>query len=311
MLPDLTVAEQSGAGDGRNPEPGAMTPALYRVVGRRMETDDVTTLSLFPLSGGPVAFRPGQFNMLTAFGVGEAAISMSNVPSEDSPLQHTVREVGSVTRALCNAAVGDMVGVRGPFGTDWEVQGPDSLGAPTGGAGAGDSDGTSGDVVVVAGGIGLAPLRGAIHELVARRDAQGGRVFVIVGARDPSQIIFREDLETWARAGAQVAMTVDVPAPGWTGHVGLVTSLLGEAGFDPREARALVCGPEIMMRFAARTLIDCGVDPHRIKLSLERNMQCGVAWCGHCQLGPFLLCRDGPVVPYAGLVSHLLTQRQR
>ncbi|HEY7948672.1 MAG TPA: FAD/NAD(P)-binding protein [Acidimicrobiales bacterium] len=271
----------------------------------------MTTLSLSPVSGGPVAFRLGQFNMLTAFGVGEAAISVSSVARSDGPLQHTVRAVGSVTRALCHAAVGDVVGVRGPFGTDWGVQGPHSLPASTDSPGAGETGGTPGDVVVIAGGIGLAPLRGAIHELVARRDSEGGRVFVIVGARDPSQIIFREDLETWARAGARVAVTVDVPGPGWTGHVGLVTSLLGEVGFDPRGARALVCGPEIMMRFIARTLIDSGFDPHRIRLSLERNMQCGVAWCGHCQLGPVLLCRDGPVVPYAGIVSHLLTQRQR
>ena len=106
-------------------------------------------------------------------------------------------------------------------------------------------------------------------------------------------------------------VTVDVPAPGWTGHVGLVTSLLNDAGFDPLGATALVCGPEIMMRFTARALIDSGVDPRCIKVSLERNMQCGVAWCGHCQLGPLLLCRDGPILPYAGVVTHLLTERER
>jgi len=311
VVADLTVAEQADSGHGGDRQPGAMTPALYRVVGRRIDSDDVATLSLSPIAGSSMAYKPGQFNMLTAFGVGEAAISVSSAPRHDGPLEHTVRNVGSVTRALCEADIGDIVGVRGPFGTDWGVQGTDNVDAPIDVPVAGDDGNGRGDIVVVAGGIGLAPLRGAVYELMARRDSQGGRVFVVVGAREPSQIIFDEDLEAWSRAGARVAVKVDPPTPGWIGHVGLVTSLLGEAGFDPIGARALVCGPEIMMRFTARTLIDMGVDPRLIRVSLERNMQCAVAWCGHCQLGPFLLCRDGPIVPYAGAVSHLLTQRQR
>jgi len=276
-----------------------MTPALYRVIGRRRQTDDVTTLALAPLTHAPMDFRAGQFNMLTAFGVGEAAVSVSSAPHSSGPLEHTVRDVGAVTHSLCAGQIGDLVGVRGPFGTDW------GIGEAAGG------DHAQGDVVVVAGGIGLAPLRGAVQELMARRRPRGRRVFVIVGARDPSQIVFGDDLDRWARDGAQVAVTVDVSAVGWTGHVGLVTSLLGSAGFDPVAATALVCGPEIMMRFTARALIDQGVDPARILVSMERNMQCGVAWCGHCQLGPYMLCRDGPVLPYAGALAHLLTERQR
>ncbi len=274
-----------------------MTPLVYRVAGRRQETGDVTTLSLAPVRKVPMSFLPGQFNMLTAFGVGEAAISVSSAPSSQGPLEHTVRDVGPVTHALCAAQVGDLVGVRGPFGTDWGL--------------GGTTDAAASDMVVVAGGIGLAPLRGAVHELVARSRDGGGRVFVIVGARDPSQIVFRDDLEAWAKAGADVAVTVDVSASGWAGHVGLVTSLVGNARFDPKQATAFVCGPEIMMRFTARSLIDLGVDPARIRVSMERNMQCAVAWCGHCQLGPFLLCRDGPVMTYAGVVAHLLTERER
>jgi len=307
---DLAGVVRADIGSGGDARPGVMTPALYRVVGRRAETDDVTTLALSPVVGGPMAFRSGQFNMLTAFGVGEAAISVSSTPHEDGPLRHTVRAVGSVTRALCQARKGDVIGVRGPFGTDWGVGDSDSR-APVDAPPPGDAPVTGGDFVVVAGGIGLAPLRGAVDELVARRARDGGRVFVVVGARTPSQIIFHDDLDTWARAGAHVAVTVDISEPGWTGRVGLVTSVLGEAGFDPGGATVLVCGPEIMMRFTARTLIDNGVDPNRIWVSLERNMECGVAWCGHCQLGPFLLCRDGPIVPYAGVVAHLLTQRER
>ena len=314
MLADQGLGAATGLRNGNDRGTRALTPVSYRVVSRRRETDDVTTLSLAPGAGVAMAFRPGQFNMLTAFGVGEAAISISSAPSATGPLEHTVRDVGTVTHSLCAARVGDLVGVRGPFGTDWglaevddQVDIMDTVGGTTG-----TQAHPRGDVVVVvAGGIGLAPLRGAVYELLARRRHEGGGVVVCVGARDPSQIVFRDDLDEWTRAGAEVCVTVDVSAPGWTGHVGLVTSVLGDAHFDPSRTTALVCGPEIMMRFTARALTDRGVDPGRIRVSLERNMQCGIAWCGHCQLGPFLLCRDGPVLPYAGIVAHLLTERER
>ncbi len=311
MFADPGGTGRDGSHHGGDAGFGVMTPVPHRVVGRRHETDDVVTLHLAPTAGSDLRSRSGQFNMLTAFGVGEAAISVSGAPHDDGPLQHTVRDVGPVTHALCQARIGDVVGVRGPFGTDWGVdtlQGPGDL---IDDALPADLPGPGGDVVVVAGGIGLAPLRGAIYELVARQRRAGGRVFVAVGAREPSQIIFGSDLEAWARDGARVEVTVDVSVPGWTGHVGLVTSLLNDAGFDPVGATALVCGPELMMRFTARALIDGGVDPRCIRVSVERNMQCGVAWCGHCQLGPFLLCRDGPILPYSDAVAHLLTQRER
>jgi anaerobic sulfite reductase subunit B len=311
VLTDPSATEQASSDPRGHDDHGVMTPVPHRVVGRRDETDDVVTILLSPTAGGALHSRSGQFNMLTAFGVGEVAISVSSAPYDDGPLQHTVRDVGPVTHALCQARIGEVVGVRGPFGTDWGVGTTQSPGDRIDGPVPADAPGPAGDVVVVAGGIGLAPLRGALYELMARVSRQGGRVFVIVGARDPSQIIFGSDLEGWARDGARVEVTVDVSAPGWTGHVGLVTSLLKDIGFDPVGATALVCGPEIMMRFTARSLIDGGVDPGCIRVSLERNMQCGVAWCGHCQLGPFLLCRDGPVLPYAGVVAHLLTQRER
>ena len=275
-----------------------LTPALYRVVSTRQEADDITTLELAATEGPSLSFRSGQFNMLTAWGIGEAAISISSAP-DGAALLHTVRDVGPVSHGLCSAKAGDIVGVRGPFGSDWGVG---SL---------------SGDVLVLAGGIGLAPLRGAIEELLGRRGAdlvpenEAPRLFVLVGAREPDQILFGEDLSRWEKAGARVEVTVDVPAPGWDGHVGVVTTLLTGSMFDPGRASALICGPEIMMRFSARALVDLGVDPRRISVSLERNMQCGLGWCGHCQLGPFLLCRDGPVLPYDGAVSRLLTERER
>lgn len=274
-----------------------MVPRLYRVAGPRRQTNDVVTLSLVPEAGPVMEFRCGQFSMLTAFGVGEAPISVSSPPRPDRPLEHTIRDVGAVTHALCQAAIGSLIGVRGPFGTDW---GLDEV-----------SDATGLDVVVVAGGIGLAPLRGAITELVQQRARQEIRLFVLAGAREPSQVVFAQDLEQWGAVGAHVGVTVDVAAPEWNGEVGVVTALLASAGFDPERAIALVCGPEVMMRFTARALVDLGVDASRIRVSLERNMQCGLGWCGHCQLGPLLLCRDGPVVRYENVVAELFTQRER
>jgi len=279
-----------------------LTPSLWRVADKRRETADVTTILLVPESGPPSGdFQPGQFNMLSALGVGEAAISISSAPAPAQPLAHTVRDVGPVTHALCAVGVGGLVGVRGPFGTGWQL------------AGLEPRRGTLRDVIVIAGGIGLAPLRGAVEQMVSR--ARGGgegapRLHLFVGAREPAQIMYSDDMRRWQDAGAEVLVTVDVGGSGWGGHVGLVTSLIDVAAFDPQHTAALICGPEVMMRFSARALTDRGVPPERIRVSLERNMQCGIGWCGHCQLGPFLLCRDGPVVPYSELVGELMAGRQ-
>ncbi len=273
--------------------PGPYTPVVFEVVGRDQETPDVVTLALQPARDEPFAFGPGQFNMLTAFGVGEVPISISSSPGR-GPLLHTVREVGPVTRALCQAPLGSPIGVRGPFGTDWGIE-----------------DFRQADAVVVAGGIGLAPLRGAVQVLLERMGLPTGprKVTVLVGARDPGQLIFRQDLEKWASLGADVAVTVDMAAEGWSGSVGVVTQLVQGAGFDAGRTMALVCGPEIMMRFAIQALIERGVLPTsiRLRISLERNMQCGSGLCGHCQLGPYILCRSGPVVTYPD-ASRLLSE---
>ncbi len=277
---------------------GPLTPVPYRIVKRRVELDDVVTMSVVPVSaeaGTSFHFAHGQFNMLTSFGVGEVAISVSSAPGGDGPLEHTVRDVGAVTRSLCAAPVGTVIGVRGPFGRDWGIGSIDD----------------AADVVVVAGGIGLAPLRGAIRGLVERRRARSGRVFVLVGMRSAAQVLFPDDLKAWRAAGIHVGVAVDVGAPGWDGSVGVVTVLLPQAPFEPVGAVALLCGPEIMMRFVGRQLVDFGIDPSRIRVSLERNMQCGVGLCGHCQLGPLLLCRDGPVVPYGGMAEKLFMERDR
>jgi len=273
-----------------------MAPEPHRVVARRHQTGDVVTLELAPVDGESAGFRAGQFNMLTAFGVGEVAISISSAPRRGAPVEHTVRDVGAVTHALCTVGVGDIVGVRGPFGTDW---GLDAIGAV--------------DVVVVAGGIGLAPLRGAINELAERSGGpdSSNQVALVVGARSPDQIVFADDLDRWRGLGVHVEVTVDVAGPGWDGSVGVVTALLPGVPFDPANAVAMVCGPEIMMRFTVRALADRAVPLERIRVSLERNMQCGLGWCGHCQLGPFLLCRDGPVLSCSPELLQLVAQRER
>lgn len=258
-----------------------LVPVPHRVRSRRRETADTVTLALEPLGEALAPCQPGQFNMLSAFGVGEVPISMSGNPDDGGPLLHTVRAVGAVTRALCRARKGDVIGVRGPYGTTWDVAG--AVGR---------------DVVVVAGGIGLAPLRGTVRQLLARR-AHYGEVAVLVGARTPDALLYPRELQSWrSRFDVQVDVSVDLAAAPWQGHVGVVTKLIPWVRFDPSHTTAFLCGPEIMMRYAAAALVERGVAAADVRLSAERNMKCGVAVCGHCQLGPLLLCRDGPVLTY-------------
>lgn len=268
--PDALVAPGPGA-----PAP-PMAPWPATVVGRRVETADTVTLTLArPDRDLAAACEPGQFCMLWVPGVGESAISLSGIGA-DGTVDHTVKRVGAVTAALCEAAVGDVVGLRGPFGRGWEL--------PVSG---GD------DLAVVAGGIGLAPLRSLIRHRLGGRGATG-RLAVLVGFRSPSDVLFAAELDDWRRRGADVYCTVDRADRRWDGEVGVVTRLLGRIGIDPSWSAA-VCGPEVMMRSTARELVERGVAPSRIRVSLERNMRCGVGHCGHCQLGPLLLCRQGPV----------------
>jgi anaerobic sulfite reductase subunit B len=258
----------------------AMRPACYVVAGRKEETSDTVTLMLRPAPCPIEAPRPGQFTMLYAFGVGEVPVSVSGI-GQDGVLVQTIRAVGAVTRALCAAAPGDMIGVRGPFGTDWDLDGAEGR-----------------DLLVVAGGIGLAPLRPVLLAALADR-ARFGRVVLLAGARSPADLLFTRELATWTARGADVRVTVDRGHAGWDGRVGLVTGLIKDAIADPAATAAFVCGPEIMMRLSAQALAEVGVPARDIRVSLERNMRCGVAMCGHCQLGPLLVCRDGPVVSYA------------
>lgn len=273
---------------------GYDVPASYAVAGSRQETHDTTTLTLRPDGEAIPAHRPGQFTMLYAFGVGEVPISVSG-PAQGQELVQTIRAVGAVTRALCALQPGDRVGVRGPFGTDWGIGRPHDSGSA---AQPPLADPAGRDLLIVAGGIGLAPLRSALLTALAARERYG-RITVLIGSRSPEEISFAAELPGWAGRGADVHVTVDRARAGWRGNVGVVTQLIDKVSIDPAGTVALVCGPEIMMRLTARSLTALGITETSIRMSLERNMRCGIAECGHCQLGPVLLCRDGPVVDYA------------
>jgi anaerobic sulfite reductase subunit B len=258
----------------------AMTPTVYRVSRRSQETSDTCTLELEPCNGRLPEPAPGQFTMLYAWGAGEVPISLSGV-ERGGRLVQTIRDVGAVTHALCVLEPGQSVGVRGPLGRGWplrEVEGA--------------------DVVVVAGGLGMAPLRPPLRALLERRERYG-RLLLLYGSRTPSDLLFGDELERWAQAGVDVQLTVDAADAGWRGPVGVVGKLVARADFDPGSAAALVCGPEVMMRFTALALADRGVAVERTYVSLERSMKCGVGHCGHCQIGPTLVCLDGPVYSWA------------
>jgi len=264
-----------------------MVPAPYALVTKRRDTADTWTLELRARDGDALAFAPGQFTMLAVAGTGEVPISISGDPAAPATLTHTVRAVGLATQAICTAAPGTVLGVRGPFGRPWPV-----------------SDVEGADVVVVAGGIGLAPLRPAILHLLGHRERYG-RLILLYGGRDPDQLLYKAELDAWARRGMEVLVTVDAAGPEWLGHVGVVTRLVRRAGIAGGRTAALVCGPEIMMRFTATALRNHGVEADRIYASMERNMQCGIGHCGHCQLGPTLVCRDGPVYAWSELTPWL------
>jgi NAD(P)H-flavin reductase len=265
------------------PPPNSAVPVPFEVRERRMETSDTVTLVLAPTAAvaRTPAFRPGQFNMLYAFGIGEVAISISGDPEGPGTLVHTIRSAGRTTEALCASPPGSVVGVRGPFGSGWPLD-----------AAAGR------DLVLVAGGLGLPPLRPLLYEILRER-SRFGRVEVIYGARSPGDLVFYDEVQRWrARPELRVQTTVDTAGPDWHGDVGVVTARLPDARFDPARTTAFLCGPEIMMRLTARALHDRGVPRASIWLSVERNMKCAVGVCGHCQFGPAFVCRDGPIFSY-------------
>lgn len=269
-----------------------MRPRLYAVRTVRSETTDTFTMELAPeQSGAKAPFSAGQFNMVCVPGVGEIPLSISGDPARPARLLHTTRAVGGVTRAMRTLRRGGLLGIRGPFGVGWPIA---------------EADGK--DVVLVAGGIGLAPLRPALYALVARRERYG-KIVLLYGTRTPADLLFRREFEAWrARLDLEIHATVDRATERWHGNVGVVTSLIGKAPFDPLKTIAMICGPEVMMRFTAIKLEERGVPRSSIYLSMERNMECGIGLCGHCQYGPTFVCKDGPVFRYDRLKKLLATR---
>jgi len=270
-----------------------MLPQLYRVQRVRREIPDTFTLELEPANGSDIpSFATGQFNMLYVYGVGEVPISISGNPAQPKPLVHTTRAVGTVTKAMRKLKPDDVIGVRGPFGSHWPIELAHGK-----------------DVVIVAGGIGLAPLRSAMYQIISQRELYG-KVALLYGARTPADILYRRELEHWrGRFDLEVYITVDNATGDWHGSVGVVTKLIPRASFDPGNTVAFICGPEVMMRFTVKELEKRGVAVEHIYISMERNMKCAVGFCGHCQYGPNFVCKDGPVFQYSR-VHNLFTKRE-
>lgn len=261
-----------------------MIPKIYQVKAIEHETHDVFTLTLFRQEEreAPHSFLPGQFNMLYPFGFGEAAISISGDPTNEIDLVHTIRAVGSVTKKLQRINIGDQIGVRGPYGQPWPLSRKKC------------------DVLIVAGGVGLAPLRSALYQLIANRsDYQ--KISLLYGARTPAEIVYSKELRQWEDQNIDVKITVDHADAQWTGRIGVVTSLIKNQIGDPNNTLVLVCGPEIMLKIAVVKLMRAQVREDHIFLALERNMQCAEGFCGHCQYGPYFLCKEGPIFSYSKL----------
>lgn len=267
-----------------------MMPQFFRVLRRRRELADTWTLDLEP--GGDFEFLPGQFNMVYAFGIGEVPVSISGDPAQPETLVHTIRAVGRTTEALCAAEPGSEIGIRGPYGTAWPVAAAEG-----------------GDLLVIAGGIGLAPIRPALYHVFANR-SKYKRVSILIGGRSPDALLYPEEIRRWrSRFDAYVDVTVDTSNSRWRGNVGVVTTLIKRAPIDPEATTAFVCGPEVMFRYAALGLAKVGVAPARTFVSMERNMKCAIGFCGHCQFGPDFVCKDGPVFAF-DRIERLLRVRE-
>lgn len=262
-------------------EPMLPTPALIQSI--KPEAYGITTFKL-SLADNRIAanyrFKPGQFNMLYLPGFGESAISVSSDPGEVATIAHTIRFAGNVTRAMSRLKIGDMMGLRGPFGSSWPVE-----------------QGVGKDLLIVAGGIGLAPLRPVLFDVMRRRPLFK-RVMLLYGARTPADLLYTDEFEKWQQAGIEVHVTVDRADDKWKGQVGVVPLLFYRIRLEPKETVIFTCGPEVMMRFVIYEGIARRIPMESIWISLERNMKCAVGFCGHCQFGPHFICKDGPVLNF-------------
>jgi NAD(P)H-flavin reductase len=263
-----------------------MTPLWAELVDVHPEAPGVSTYWLKlkdPEIRESYHFNPGQFNILTVPGYGEAAISISSDIENVETVGHTIRLAGNVTNAIDRLRIGDTVGIRGPFGSHWPVEA--CIGK---------------DIYIAAGGIGLPPLRPVIYHIMKNRE-NFGEVVVLYGARTPNDLQFKDEYETWRDAGIDLMVTVDRADEGWEGTVGVVPVLFYHLRMKSQNSVTFTCGPEIMMRFVVYEALARRLEEENIYISFERNMKCGFGSCGHCQLGPYFVCKDGPVFSYQQL----------
>ncbi len=271
----------------RNPPAGATSPYLpypAEIVEKRLESRGVYTFRLRFLDEvrhKNYDFRPGQFNMLYIFGVGEVAISIVSDPEIGETLDHTVRIVGNVTEALNRLDVGDVIGIRGPYGSAWPLEAAKGK-----------------DVIILTGGLGCAPVVSVINYITARRDDYGA-LKIFHGVKTPKDLLYRERIRAWQKdARTEVYLTVDHPDHAWQYSVGIVTNLFTQIQLDLSNSIVMMCGPGIMMHHAVRDLCSRGMRMDQLYVSLERNMKCALGFCGHCQMGPNFLCKEGPIFRY-------------
>lgn len=245
-------------------------------------TDMETWYHLRFESGRRLGHEPGQFVQVSVFGVGEAPISVTSAPVMTDGFELCVRHVGNVTNAIRNMATGDVLGIRGPFGSSFDYRAVRGM-----------------DVLFVAGGLGLVPLRSLINTVLENREDYE-RVIIFYGTRSPDTLLFEDELARWEEdPGVQLHLTVDMTDDTWKHNVGLVTILFDQVSLDPDNTAAFICGPDIMFRFVVRETERLGIPDDMTFLSLERRMKCGVGKCGHCQEGSVFVCREGPCFSYA------------
>jgi sulfhydrogenase subunit gamma (sulfur reductase) len=261
------------------------------IVGKTQEAPNIYTFRLRltdPKVRESYRFTAGQFNMVYAFGVGEVPISIVSDPDEPEWLDHTIRVVGRVTEVMGRLEPGAVLGIRGPFGRGWPLE-----------------EARDKDVVIVTGGLGCAPVVGAIEYIFRRREAYGA-VKILHGVKTPKDLLYRKRFDAWRRhPNTEVYLSSDQPGKAWRHHIGVVTELFEQVTFDPARSIGMMCGPEIMMRLGTPILMKRGLPQSAIYVSLERHMECGIGLCGHCQMGPFFLCKDGPVMRYDTIAPFL------
>jgi NAD(P)H-flavin reductase len=277
---DTTPQGASSPWDSHIARIAEVRPEVPGIVTYRLEFDD-------PAVAAGYRFQAGQFNMLYLPGIGEAAISISSDPEDPANLAHTIRAAGSVTSAFARRQVGEEILLRGPYGTAWPLAACKGL-----------------DVIIACGGVGLAPLRPAIYDLIHHR-ADYGRVFLLYGARTPNDMLYQDEYDTWRDHGIEVETTVDIGDGDWRGNIGVVPVLFYRLRLKAARTCVLSCGPEIMIRFVVFESLARKIAPERIILSMERNMNCAIGHCGHCQIGPVFVCKDGPVFSYKQLAPYM------